>query len=66
MKGTITPAGFITITWDSKLDFLEAPRGKKYIPCEKCGNVLSVEKNVVSAICNGCRFKGGVTCGGHG
>lgn len=54
MNGQIDSAGRVTIKFEFQTEVLMAPEGKKYLPCDKCGNVVAVAMNVVSVLCPVC------------
>ena len=58
LRGCHGRDGTITITFNSQFCCLPAPsdNGKemKYLPCEGCGKLQTVELNVVSVHCNAC------------
>ena len=54
MKGTIDNAGNVVITFNMQAELLEAPGGKKYLPCEICGKIQAVDYNVVTMTCGDC------------
>lgn len=48
----------MTIELDTQAEALLAPGGKKYLPCaDRCGKLLTVAMNVVSASCDDCWHK---------
>lgn len=46
--------GNVTIQWNIQSANLEAPGGKKYLPCTSCMKLEVVEMDVVSTICDTC------------
>jgi len=62
MKGTISPSGEVTITFNLQTERLEAPpvdwgdtkEPRQWLPCDKCGELQSVANNVVSVLCDSC------------
>jgi len=54
MYGSINRSGDVLISFNVNHEILEAPGDKKYLPCDKCGEVQPVNKNVVSFLCKLC------------
>lgn len=56
MKATIDRHGRVNIEFESQAECLDAPGGKKYLPCDGgCGRLLTVERMVVSIVCPECQ-----------
>ena len=55
MKATIDSRGEVRIVYNMQAEYLEAPGGLRYLPCDgKCGRLLKVAPNVVATECPEC------------